>query len=383
MNEKHSHKIKNELKLMSMILIVSAATLSGCIRTGELVESESLDDGELVILTYDVYALTDGMINTFENESGLSVRMIKVDDAGSILDYLIQNKGNSNVDLAIGLDNTYLPTAIQFDLLTNVDVDKSMLSDGSTNGGMDPLTPYNGPLATPFDMGYICLNYDTSAVDGENLSLPTDLWDLTEPEWKGKVAFPSPVSSSPGRGFMLATLDYFNWSQDMAEFKSWWSSMVQNDLILTSGWTESYETHYSGGYGVWNEGHIGDAHITVSYCHSPGVEAFYGENWTNSASLNLAKTSFFQVEYAAAIDGGNFDYAQQFIEYLLSPDVNSKMPTENLMYSVLAGEDLPDTFSYRHHSLIPDAPSSISGDEIRDNMDTWLEEWNKAVTSGE
>ena len=99
MNEKHSHKIKNELKLMSMILIVSAATLSGCIRTGELVENESLDDGELVILTYDVYALTDGMINTFENESGLSVRMIKVDDAGSILDYLIQNKGNSNVDL--------------------------------------------------------------------------------------------------------------------------------------------------------------------------------------------------------------------------------------------------------------------------------------------
>lgn len=50
--------------------------------------------------------------------------------------------------------------------------------------------------------------------------------------------------------------------------------MKNNDVIVTSGWTEAYEIHYSGGYGVWTEGHIGDAAITVSYCHSPGVEAF-------------------------------------------------------------------------------------------------------------
>ena len=376
-------KLKPSLKILSLALMITLTPFSGCLSADDSDSNNSLDDGEIVIVTYDVYALTDEMISTFENDSGLAVRMLKLDDAGSVLDYLIQNKGNSNVDLAIGLDNTYLPTAIEFDLLTEISADKTMMQDSQSNSGMSPLDPYDGPLATPFDMGYICLNYDTSVVDGENLSLPTSLWDLTEPEWNGKVAFPSPVSSSPGRAFMLATLDYFDWSQNMTEFKDWWSAMAENDAIITSGWTEAYETHYSGGYGVWNEGHVGDAHMTVSYCHSPGVEAFYGENSTKSSALDLPKTSFFQVEYAAAVRGGNSDYAHQFIQYLISPEVNSKMPIENLMYSVLADEDLPTYNGYRHHSLIPGEPSSVSNDAIRENMETWLQEWNSAVTSGE
>jgi thiamine transport system substrate-binding protein len=312
--------------------------------------------------------------------------MLKLDDAGSILDYLIQNRGNTNVDLAIGLDNTYLQTAIEFDLLEELDLNKSgMSAPGSFPGrsSMDPLEPYDGPLAVPYDMGYICLNYDTEAVDGENLSVPTSLEDLTGPEWRGKVALPSPVSSSPGRGFMLASLDYFDWqSDDGLQFTNWWSDMVANDVVITSGWTEAYETHYTGGYGEWTEGYIGDAHITVSYCHSPGVESYYNGNWTKSATLDIPKTSLFQVEYASAVSGGNALYAKKFIEYLISPEVNSMMPYENLMYSVLDGLDLPEEDGYRSNSQIPAAPASIPMEDIDDHMEAWLDQWNSAVTSG-
>ncbi|NDB94070.1 MAG: thiamine ABC transporter substrate-binding protein [Euryarchaeota archaeon] len=248
---------------------------------------------------------------------------------------------------------------------------------------MDPLGPYDGPLAVPYDMGYICLNYDTEAVIGENLSVPTSLEDLTGPEWRGKVALPSPVSSSPGRGFMLASLDYFDWqSDDGLKFSNWWSDMVANDVVITSGWTEAYETHYTGGYGEWTEGYIGDAHITVSYCHSPGVESYYNGNWTRSATLDIPKTSLFQVEYASAVSGGNAPYAQKFIEYLISPEVNSMMPYENLMYSVLNGLDLPQEDGYRSNSQIPAAPASIPMEDIDDHMEAWLDQWNSAVTSG-
>ena len=65
--------------------------------------------------------------------------------------------------------------------------------------------------------------------------------------------------------------------------------MRANDVIVTSGWSESYETHYTGGYGEYTEGYIGDAHITVSYCHSPGVESWYNGNWTKSSSLDIDK----------------------------------------------------------------------------------------------
>ena len=381
--KKHKTLTKPNLILIATLLVT--APLSGCVMLNEA-SSEDLQDGELVIVTYDVLALSEDMISGFEESSGLNVTMLKLDDAGSILDYLIQNRGNTNVDLAIGLDNTYLQTAIEFDLLEELDLNKSgMSAPGSFPGrsSMDPLEPYDGPLAVPYDMGYICLNYDTEAVDGENLSVPTSLEDLTGPEWRGKVALPSPVSSSPGRGFMLASLDYFDWqSDDGLKFSDWWSSMVANDVVITSGWTEAYETHYTGGYGEWTEGYIGDAHITVSYCHSPGVESYYNGNWTKSATLDIPKTSLFQVEYATAVSGGNPLYAKKFIEYLISPEVNSMMPYENLMYSVLDGLDLPEEDGYRSNSQIPAVPASIPMEDIDDHMEAWLDQWNSAVTSG-
>jgi len=221
------------------------------------------------------------------------------------------------------------------------------------------------------------VNCDENYVDGENVTVPTSLWNLTEPQWNGKIAFPSPVTSSPGRSFMISTIDYFENDEDnTTDAFDWWSQIKQNGAIITSGWTESYETHYTGGYGEWTDGYIGDAAMTISYCHSPGVEAYYSSNWTHSTSLMLPLTSFHQVEYAGIINGAaNVDAANQFIEYLLSPEINTLMPEANLMYSVLDNTDLPETSGYQYHSDIPTQPSSISSERISQEMESWLSQW--------
>ena len=358
-------------KAVALTIILMTAAVTGCL------SSESEDDNSLVIVTYDVYALSDEMISTFENQTGIEVEMVKLADSGSILSYLIQQKGTGANDLAIGLDNTYLQTAIDFDLLSESQTDIKGISS-------EAYSPYEGKLAIPFDMGHICLNYDSSIVDGVNLSVPTSLWNLTEEEWRGKVALPSPMSSSPGRGFMLAPLDYFEYTTDSYHgFDTWWSSMRDNDVIITPGWSEAYEIHYTGGYGEYMPGYVGDAHITVSYCHSPGVEAWYNGNWTKSASLDLDRASFFQVEYASVVQGGNAENADLFIEYLLSPEVNALMPTQNMMYSVLEGQDLPEEGGYRHHSIVPAQNANITSMAISLNIDAWLDRWNSAMTEGE
>ena len=59
------------------------------------------------------------------------------------------------------------------------------------------------------------------------------------------------------------------------------------------------------------------------------------------------------------------------------------MPTENLMYSVLEGQDLPEENGYLLNSVIPQQPSQISMNDISENIELWLEEWNSAMTSGE
>ena len=141
-----------------------------------------------------------------------------------------------------------------------------------------------------------------------------------------------------------------------------------------------YETHYTGGYGEYTDGYIGDAHLTVSYCQSPGVEAFYAGNYTHSTSITLPKTTFQQVEYTGIINGAqDVDAAEAFIEYLLSTEVNSNMPVNNLMYSVLEGQNLPETDGYRYHSDIPEQNSDIEISRINQEMTSWLENWQSAT----
>ena len=328
------------------------------------------DDGALRILTYDINAISDEMITQFTNQSGYQVEIIRTEDAGGILEQMLQTKNAQQADLMLGLDNTYLQTAIDNCLLQYQNVSVNNISDNS-------LSHHDGNFATPFDQGYVCINYDENYVDGENVTVPTSLWNLTEPQWNGKIAFPSPVTSSPGRSFMISTIDYFENDEDnTTDAFDWWRIMKQNGAIITSGWTESYETHYTGGYGEWTDGYIGDAAMTISYCHSPGVEAYYSSNWTHSTSLMLPLTSFHQVEYAGIINGAaNVDAANQFIEYLLSPEINTLMPEANLMYSVLDNTDLPETSGFRHHSDIPTQPCSISSERISQEMESWLSQW--------
>ena len=85
------------------------------------------------------------------------------------------------------------------------------------------------------------------------------------------------------------------------------------------------------------------------------------------------------MEYASAIKGGNLENAEKFIEYLISSEVNSQMPVENLMYSVLEGQNLPEENGYRFNSIIPSNPAVISNADIGKNMEIWLEEWNEAM----
>ena len=368
-----------------VLFLLLVAPLAGCLEVLEpvtvnedgecsILEPGRSPDGVLRLLTYDISAFSEEMLDGFTNQTGYEIEMIRTEDSGGILEQLLQTQQAQQADLAVGLDNTYLQTALNFCLLQPHEANVSGLSPTA-------LEPYDGPLAVPFDRGDVCLNYDESRVDGTNRTVPTSLWNLTEPEWAGLTAFPSPVTSSPGRAFMVATVDYFDNDEDnTTDAFDWWRAMANNGATFTSGWTEAYEIHYSGGYGAWVDGHLGDAAMTVSYCHSPGVEAFYSENWTKSTSLTLERSTFHQVEYAGVINGGTeTEAANAFISYLLSDDVNRNMPENNLMQSVLINATWPETSGFAHHTDTPTLNAQISNERIADEMEAWISEWSEAT----
>ena len=143
------------------------------------------------------------------------------------------------------------------------------------------------------------------------------------------MTFPSPTSS-PGRAFLVATIDYFENDGDDETNADWWNMIKKTD-VFTSGWTESYETH-TGGCGEYTTGYVGDAHLTVSYCQSPGVEHFT-QKTTHSTSITLQ--NYFPADRVYWDSCKDVDAAEAFIEYLLSTEINRNMPENNLMYSVL------------------------------------------------
>ena len=132
-----------------VMLILISAPLSGCIEVLEpitvdedgacvILDAGRTSDGVLRILTYDIAAFSEEMMGAFENQTGYEVELIKADDSGGILEQLLQTQQAQQADLAIGLDNTYLQTALNYCLLQPHSANVSGISTTA-------LQPYDGP----------------------------------------------------------------------------------------------------------------------------------------------------------------------------------------------------------------------------------------------
>ena len=353
------------------LTVILTAQLSGCLQPVDETEPHRQ---VIRVLTYDVFALSEEMLNDFTNRTGIEVEIIKVDDAGTVLARALQTKDDPIADVIVGIDNSFLQVAIDNDIYQTMEKPNVALHE-------EAISPYSEDLVMPYDWGRVCINYDENYGDGENVTAPTSLWNLSENEWRGKVAVQNPRTSSPGRSFLLATVDYFaNDDDNSSDFADWWTAMKANDVIVTDGWTEAYETHYSGGYGQWYDGFIGDAHAVVSYCHSPGVEAYYGDNWTTSKALTLDHSSFVQVEYVGIAAGAaDPDSAQLFINEMLSDSVQSSISLSNFMYPASSEFTLPTDNGYLYHTGVPDVDSQLTPEDISDGIDGWLNDWDSAM----
>ena len=113
--------------------VILDVTDDGC----EPVDAGRESDGVLRILTYDIVAFSEEMLEEFTNQSGYDIEMIRTDDAGGILEQMLQTQQAPQADIAVGLDNTYLATALDRCVLQSHNVSRSGLSD-------EALEPYQG-----------------------------------------------------------------------------------------------------------------------------------------------------------------------------------------------------------------------------------------------
>ncbi|MFZ3071259.1 MAG: thiamine ABC transporter substrate-binding protein [Anaerolineaceae bacterium] len=356
-------------KKVFLILIGSILILSACGGDATQPEETPTVEGEtqtLTVMTHDSFSVSADLISAFESANNVKINFIKGGDTGATLNRLILTSLSSTpeADVFYGLDNTFLSRALEHDLLEVYDA--PALEEIPAEFKLD-----ESNRALPIDYGDVCVNYDKSWFKEKNLALPESLEDLADPKYAGLLVVENPATSSPGLGFLLASIAAFG--ED--GWQSWWQDMKANQVAIVSDWESAYYTNFSG-----SSGH-GPQPMVISYASSPAAELVYAETALTespTASIVADGTCWRQVEFAGILKGtSQRALAEKFIDFLLSQEFQEDVPLQMFVYPVLPTAALPEAFIQA--SQVPEKPASLDPALIAANRDAWVSAWTELM----
>ncbi|EGR0757498.1 thiamine ABC transporter substrate binding subunit [Vibrio parahaemolyticus] len=308
-------------------------------------------ENTLTIYTYDSFAADWGpgpkIEQAFEAKCGCDVNFVALDDGVSILNRLRLEGGNSKADIVLGLDNNLMAEAKKTGLLTehNVDTANTVLPNG-----------WSDTTFVPYDYGYFAFVYNTEKLANP----PKSMKELVETRDDLKVIYQDPRTSTPGQGLMLWMKSIYG--DDVTQA---WQKLASKTVTVTKGWSEAYSMFLNG-----------ESDLVLSYTTSPAYHLI-AENDSKFATANFAEGHYMQVEVAAKVKGSkNSELADQFMNFILSDEFQSAMPTGNWMYPVTDVE-LPKGFETLS---VPSKSLSFSVDEVAKMRKSWIREWQSALT---
>jgi len=324
--------------------------------------NEELGD-QVRLLTHDSFALSDGVLDAFTEETGIDVELIQGGDAGTVVNQAILTNGNPQADVLFGIDSTFLSRALDEQLFVAHEADGIDEVDEDLR-----LSPDD--CVTPIDYGDVCINYDKAYFAEHDLDVPTTLDDLTDPAYADLLVVENPATSSPGLAFLLATVEAFGDDG----WEAWWGDLRDNGLEVVDGWEEAYYSSFSGGLGS-----EGERPLVVSYASSPPAEVVFADPPVTDAPTGVIDASCYrQVEFAGVLTGAAHPVeAGLLVDFLLSPTVQADVPLSMFVFPARDGIELPSEFV--EHAATPDEVFETPPEEIDANREAWIDRWTDVV----
>ena len=225
---------------------------------------------------------------------------------------------------------------------------------------------------TPIDYGDVCVNVDLGWFEGQGVTPPTTLEDLTQPQYRALLVVEDPGVSSPGLAFVLASIHRFGETDDYT-WLDYWRELRANGVQVASSWGDAYNGSFSGGAGQ------GDRPLVVSYASSPVAEVYFADPQPSAApTSSFVDGCYRQVEFAGVLAGTSQPgLARELVDFLLSPTVQQGIPLDMFVYPVLPQVELPLVF--REHTAAPIDPVTLDPAVVAANRDRWIEEWTQTV----
>ena len=332
--------------VLFVALAASALLLAGCAPAAN-------DDVTLVLVTHDSFALSEGTLEQFTDDTGIGVEVLRAGDAGELVNKLVLTADSPLGDVVFGIDNTFASRAASNGVLepyVSGDVTAAeapfLLPDGS-----------GGEYLTPIDSGDVCVNVDYEWFADAGIPEPVTLDDLTDPRYEGLLVVEAANSSSPGLAFLLATIAAYG-----DAWPDYWSALVDNHVKIAASWSDAYYVDFSG------PSSEGDRPLVVSYASSPPVEVPPGSTGV------LLDTCFRQTEYAGVLAGTEHPAAaRQLVDFLFSTVVQNDIPENMYVFPVNAEATLPATWA--EYAEVATDPYELDPAEIDANRERWITEW--------
>ncbi len=299
---------------------------------------------DLTIYTYDSFVSEWGpgpkLEAAFEQQCQCDIEFIAVEDGVSILNRARIEKDKTKADILLGLD----------DSLTELTRDEHLVQPHQVDlSGLKASLNWQDSEFVPFDYGYFSFIYDSSKI----ATPATSLQELIAS--KASVIYQDPRTSTPGQGL----LQWVNavYKEDAANA---WQQLSTHTVTVTKGWWEAYSMFLEG-----------DADYVLSYNTSPAYH-LVAENKTQYKAALFNEGHIAQVEVAAISQySDNVALAKRFLQFLVSPEAQTIIPTTNWMLPVIDAVELPDAFS----TLITPQQIGFTPQDIAKQRQAWIREW--------
>lgn len=318
----------------------------------------------ITLLTHNAFALSEGVLQSFEADTGIHVNVQMGDDAGALVNQAILTKGNPQGDVLYGVDNTLIGKALDAGLFEPYDspayaqIDAAFALDAA---------PHH---VTPVDYSDVCVNTDKRAYDQPGKpAAPTTLDDLTKPDYKGQLVVENPATSSPGLAFLLATIARYG----EGGYLDYWAKLEANDVKVVDGWTSAYQDTFTAGGGS------GDRPLVVSYATSPPADVVYASTPKDTTDVGtITDGCYRQVEGAGILAGTKHRAAaEKLVDFLAGPAVQADVPLQMFVFPVRKGTALPDVFT-KFAAMVAD-PLQLPAATVAAKRDGWIADWTSNV----
>jgi thiamine transport system substrate-binding protein len=306
---------------------------------------------ELTIYTYESFVAEWGpgpaLKAKFEETCGCAVTFVAAGDGAGLLSRLRLEGARSPGDIVLGLDTN---------LTAEAEATGLFAPHGIAEPALDLPVAWNDPVFLPYDYGYFAFVYDKTKMTDP----PRSFEDLIASDHS--IVILDPRGSTPGLGLLLWIKDLYG--ERAGEI---WEGLAPHIVTVAPGWTEGYNLFLNG-----------EADMGFSYTTSPAYHAIAEQDETKAAAIFDAG-NYAQVEVAAmTANTDQPELAKRFLEFMLTDDFQSAIPTTNWMYPAhTPAAGLPPEMAALPR---PSAALMLSPEAARDLRQPALDEWRAALS---